>query len=126
MGIIGMKIKIKSGSVEVEAELNSSETAKKIFESLPLEGSVNTWGDEIYFDIPVSCEEENGQEEVEVGDLGYWLSGSCFCIFFGRTPVSTSDKPRAASNVNVFGKIIGDTEILKQIRSGDQIIVEKI
>jgi len=120
-----MKIKIKSGDVEVEAELNETETAKKIFEALPIEGSIQTWGEEIYFSIPVKVEEEKGQEEVEVGELGYWPPGSAFCIFFGKTPVSTSDKPRAASNVNVFGKILGDSTVFKSVKDGEKISVEK-
>jgi len=121
-----MKIKITGGDVKVEAELNDSNTAEQIYNSLPLSSRASTWGDEIYFDIPVKCKEENSREEVEIGDLGYWLQGSCFCIFFGKTPASTSDKPRAASPVNVFGKISSGIEKLKQIADRDAIIVEKI
>lgn len=104
--------------------MNNSETAKKIYNVLPIETSFNTWGDEIYFDIPVKCRPENPRADVEAGDLGYWLEGSCFCIFYGRTPASKSDKPRAASPVNVFGKIIGDANVFKTI-SGNKIRIEK-
>lgn len=120
-----MEIKIKSGNFEVEAELDKSETAKKIFDALPIESEAQTWGDEIYFSIPVECEEENAKIEVEIGDLGYWLQGKCFCIFFGRTPASTSEKPRAASKVNVFGRIIGSPLVFKNVKDGSRISVEK-
>jgi len=87
-------------------------------------------GGEIYFDMNLlgkaspKIEEENAKEEVEIGDLGYWLQGSCFCIFFGRTPVSTNDKPRAASKVNVFGKVTKGLEVLKKINSGESVRIE--
>lgn len=121
-----MKIKIISGDIEVNAELNKSNTAKKIAKILPIEASANRWGDEIYFEIPLKIEEESSTEIVDVGDLAYWLDGSCFCIFFGRTPASTDKRPRASSAVNVFGKILGNATVLKKIKSGDKIKVEVI
>jgi len=120
-----MKIKIKSGKFEVEAELNDSYTAKRIFEKLPFSSLVKTWGDEIYFSIPIKLGEDNAKIEVDVGDLAYWPPGNAFCIFFGRTPVSKSNKPRAASNVNLFGKIIGDPLVFKNVKDGSKIIVEE-
>lgn len=122
-----MKIRITAGSVEAEAELLDNQTARRIHDALPIEASANTWGDEIYFTIPVECDrEEDARAEVEVGDLGYWLAGSGFCIFFGRTPMSSGDKPVAASEVNVFGKVVGDPTVLKSVRSGDKVLVEKV
>jgi len=120
-----MKIKIKSGNVKVEAELNESYTAKRIFEKLPFSAIAKTWGGEVYFSIPVHLGEEKGREEVEVGDVAYWPDGNAFCIFFGRTFASKNDKPRAASKVNIFGKIVGDTDSLKKIEDGTKIIVER-
>ena len=112
-------------SVEGEsllAELNDSETAQKISEALPIEGTVNIWGEEIYFDIPVSADQaSDAREEVEVGTLAYWLAGSALCIFFGRTPVSTGEKPRAYSPVNIVGHVIDDTEPLKTVSSASTI-----
>lgn len=123
------KIKIHTNSTGyVEAEITEDknpETAKALIDALPFESRVSRWGDEVYFDIPVSASEENSQIEVEVGDLGYWPSGSCFCIFFGRTPSSSGDKPAAASPVNVFGKVLGETTIFKDSKSGEIIRVEK-
>ena len=119
------KIAITTEDLKVDASLNDSETAEKIWDALPIEGSVNTWGDEIYFSIPVNVELENAKEVVSEGDLGYWPPGSAFCIFFGLTPASQGDEIRPASPVNVFGKIIGDSKVFKKVSSGAKIIIEK-
>jgi len=119
------KIRIKVGVIETVAELNDSRTAQAIWEALPIKGHVNLWGDEIYFSIPLSLELEAGQELVSIGDLGYWPQGSAFCIFFGRTPISKGDKIRPASPVTVFGKVIGDASLFKQVASGTKITIEK-
>ena len=119
------KITITTQDLKVEASLNDSNTAQKIWEALPIEGSVNTWGDEIYFSIPINVGSENAKEVVLEGDLGYWPPGSAFCIFFGLTPASQGDEIRPASPVNVFGKIIGDSKAFKKVNSGAKIIIEK-
>ncbi len=119
------KIKIKAGSVEAEALLNDSATAKKIWDGLPLEARANTWGDEIYFAIPVKAPlEKTAQELVEVGDLGYWPSGNAFCIFFGPTPMSRGNEVRPASAVNVIGRVSGDARVFQQVPSGSKIRIE--
>jgi len=125
-----MKIKIKTQHGELEAEINENKnpkTAKAIIQALPIKGRANRWGDEIYFEIPVKIGKENSQQEVEIGDLAYWIEGSCFCIFFGKTPVSSGNKPKAYSPVNVFGKIISENfiEILKKVKDGEKIRIEK-
>lgn len=117
------KIKIESGDVSVEATLNDTVTAREVMEALPIEGSAQTWGDEVYFEIPVSTEPENAQETVEMGDLGYWPPGSALCIFFGPTPMSSGDEIRPASPVNVFGKIDGDPTVFKSVSNGDKVTV---
>ena len=120
MGIIT----IRAESITVEAELNDSVTASKITEILPIEGTANVWGDEIYFDIPLNLDlESDARAEVEVGDLAYWPTGSAFCIFFGPTPVSTDEKPKAYSPVNVFGKVIGDALQFKSVPNGAKITI---
>lgn len=123
------KIKIITGATDdVIAELSekSPKTAEAIWNALPFEASANTWGDEIYFSIPVEVGEENAQETVEMGDLGYWPPGNAMCIFFGPTPMSkTPQEIRPASPVNVFGKIPVDPKVFKKVRSGSQIRVEK-
>ena len=103
------KIIIKAGQVEGRAELNDSATATAIWQALPIEGSANTWGEEIYFRIPVSQALEPGAREVvELGDLAYWPQGEAFCIFFGATPISDPGEIRPASAVNVVGRLSDD------------------
>jgi len=121
-----MKIRIKAGSVDAEAVLNESPTAKKVWEALPLEARADTWGDEIYFGIPVkSSLEKDALEVVEVGDLGYWPTGSAFCIFFGPTPMSRGKEVRPASAVNVIGRVSGDARIFKKVPSRVKVRIEK-
>ena len=86
------KIKIKARKIEVLAQLNDSGIAGLILETLPISASVNTWGDEIYFTIPITAKLENPVDTVEKGDLGYWPEGKCFCIFFGPTPISSENE----------------------------------
>ena len=120
------KIIIALNNLNITAELNETSTAQVIYDSLPFSGTVNRWGDEIYFTIPVHVDQEvDAKQDVEIGDLGFWPVGDAFCIFFGRTPVSKNDKPRAYSPVNIFGKILGDTSVLKKIQQGTEIQIKK-
>lgn len=120
------RIRIKSGTLSVEAELNESSTAKMIWDALPIVGEVNTWGDEIYFGIPVKAERApDARADVEVGELGYWPVGKAFCIFFGPTPASSGSKPRAASPVNIVGRVLGDATLFRQVRDGASITLER-
>ncbi|HEX2033607.1 MAG TPA: cyclophilin-like fold protein [Chloroflexota bacterium] len=120
-------IRITAGSVQAEAELTASATASAIWEALPLSARASTWGDEIYFSIPVHLDEEQARETVELGDLGYWPPGNAFCIFFGPTPASRSAAEiRPASPVNVFGRLRGDAAAFKRVRSGESVRVERV
>jgi len=120
---MGNKIHIRAGTIEAEAELNDTGTAQAIWETLPIKGRVNLWGDEIYFSIPLSLELEAGQELVNMGELGYWPEGNAFCIFFGPTPVSQGDEIRPASPVTVFGKVIGDATVFKKVAARMEITI---
>ncbi len=119
------QIRIKAGSVVVVAELYNTKTAEAIWQALPFSSKVNTWGDEIYFSIPVKIGLESGQEIVDIGDLGYWPQGSAFCIFFGQTPMSNKDEIRAASAVNIFGKVVDDARVFKKVGDGEEIVIER-
>ena len=129
--LIKMSEKIKiytrsSGVVSAEISFERNpKTAKAILDALPILAKANTWGDEIYFRIKINLLEENAQQDVEIGDLGYWPQGSGFCIFFGRTPISRGDRPKAASPVNVFGRILEDSTVFKKTKSGEEIRIEK-
>ena len=121
-----MKIKIFVNDLEVEAELKNTASAKAVYEILHIDGAANRWGDEIYFVIPLKLDlEKDATDVVEKGDLAYWPEGCCFCIFFGKTPESTETEIKAASKVNIIGKIIGDPTVFKTVNNGDLLIVEK-
>lgn len=124
-GMAERTIVIKTGSVTAEAVLTTSRTADAIWKSLPLTGRVNTWGEEIYFTIPVKMDLEDGKEVVNEGDLGYWPAGHAFCIFFGQTPVSTEHEIRPASAVNLFGRLKDDPKAFTMVKDGEKIVIEK-
>ncbi|RPJ10821.1 MAG: hypothetical protein EHM36_02730 [Deltaproteobacteria bacterium] len=120
------KIRITTGELKVEAELNDSKTAQLIWEALPIESSNNLWGEEIYFSIPVKGGQEKGARDVvSAGEIGYWPPGQAFCIFFGPTPASRGDEIRAASAVNIIGKVLSDPKIFRKAKDGAKIILEK-
>jgi hypothetical protein len=115
-----------TGSVAATATLDSSPTAQAIWDALPIEASADTWGDEIYFKIPVALEEDGARDVVGLGDLGYWPPGRAFCIFFGPTPASRGGEIRPASPVNVFGRVDGNATVFKQVRAGARIRLERL
>jgi hypothetical protein len=121
------KIMIRTAEVEAEAVLNESATALAIWQALPLEASVNTWGEEIYFRIPVVQDlEADAKELVQLGDLGYWPQGQAFCIFFGATPISGPGEIRPASAVNIVGRLLDDPTKFLQVSAGAKLILERL
>jgi hypothetical protein len=117
------KLQIQAGDVAASAQLNDSPTAQAIWRSLPIEAQASTWGDEIYFSIPVDQPVDHGVEVVALGDLAYWPPGKAFCIFFGSTPMSRGNEIRPASAVNVVGRLDGDPAIFRKVRSGARIVL---
>jgi len=118
-------IKITVGDVEVEAQLNNSKTAKLIGEALPIKASAKRWGEEIYFSIDVEAKlEKNSRDVVEAGELGYWPDGNAFCMFFGLTPASRGNEIRAASAVNIIGKMKGNLSGLTNVPGGANVLIE--
>ena len=121
------QIQVSTGNLTLTATLNELETAKQLWESLPITGRVQIWGDEIYFSIPVNVQEELGsQETVEVGTVAYWPPGSALCLFWGPTPISAPGEIRPASAVNVVGILDNDPNLLAEVPSQAEIIIEKI
>jgi uncharacterized protein len=123
--VLAHRIRITAGDVQATAVLNQSETARAIWAALPIEARGSTWGDEIYFGIPVDRGEEEARAVVDLGDLAYWPPGKAFCIFFGPTPASHGDECRPASPVNVVGKIDGDPTTFKRVPSGARVVLAK-
>ena len=120
-----MTLRIAAGPVSAQASLNDSSTARAVWAALPIEAAAQTWGDEIYFPIPMSLAEEDAQEVVAPGDLGYWPPGRAFCIFFGPTPASRGDECRPASPVNVLGRVEGDPAVFRAVRAGTRMRLER-
>lgn len=120
------QIIIQAGQVTASAELADNATADAIWEALPLEGRANRWGDEIYFDITVSLESsDDARQEMEIGELAYWPGGTAFCVFFGPTPVSHDEEPRAYTDVNPFGQVLDDATRFSDVLDGEKIKVSQ-
>ncbi len=116
---------IRSEEADLKVDLGEGPTAEEIWDRLPFKGPANLWGDEIYFEIPVSVgPEDEARETVEVGDVGYWPQGEALCIFFGPTPASTDEKPKAASPVTVVGRVSEGLNDVERIKSGETLRVE--
>lgn len=117
------EILITIGQVRCRAVLNDTACAAAIYESLPLEASANTWGEEVYFDIGLACgEADDARVDMDVGEVGYWPPGRAVCLFFGRTPASGADgRPRAASKVNPIGRLVGEPGVLQGVGDGETV-----
>ncbi|MDA3883421.1 MAG: cyclophilin-like fold protein [Bacteroidales bacterium] len=113
-----MDIQIQIGSVVLKAILHDTPTGRAIYKSLPLSDNVITWGKEAYFSIPVhQALDETATETVSLGDIGYWPSGQCFCVFWGQQPISA---------VSLCGKITSDISVLNTIQNNEKITISAI
>jgi hypothetical protein len=119
------RIRITTGSVAADAQLNGSRTARRIWDALPISAKASTWGHEIYFDIGLDLPPESPREIVEAGDLAYWPPGRAFCLFFGPTPASRGDEIRPASPVTLVGRIAGDPQVFRSVRAGAPVTIER-
>ena len=121
------RIRITIGGLKVEAELNPTRTAQQVYEALPIETKVNTWGEEFYCKLPgVKDHRETATTRVKIGDVAFWGAGEMLAIFFGRTPMSLGADPVPADRVNILGKVIGDATILQTVMDSTMIKVEPI
>jgi len=99
-------------------------TTEALLSAIPFSSKANTWGDEVYFEAPFHAElESDARAEMEIGDVAFWPDGDAIAIFFGRTPASRSDKPRAYSPCNIVGTLEGDMALLRRVKSGDDLEV---
>ena len=120
------RIRFDFGKLTIEADLLQTPTARAIAAALPAEARVKTWGEEVYFDVPVRIAgEPNARDVVSLGDIAYWPDGPAIAIGFGRTPVSRGEEIRLASPVNVFARALSDVRVLKRIKAGERVTVTK-
>jgi hypothetical protein len=120
------RITIAAGEVSIDAELDDSPTALAIRDVLPIRGRAQLWGEEIYFEIPVDLgPAPDARADVAVGELGYWPPGRALCVFFGPTPASGDDQPRAASPVNIVGRVDGDATAFRAVTAGTNVVVKR-
>ena len=121
-----MKLRIEAGNVVLLAELQNTPTSKALAGALPFEARAQTWGEEVYFTTPVSAKlEPDAKQIVEPGTVCFWTEGNALALPWGRTPISTDQRPKLASRCNVLGRIEGNPADLQKIRSGEKITVSK-
>jgi hypothetical protein len=120
-------IRFDFGKLALEAELLDTPTARSILAALPVSSSVRTWGEEVYFDIPVAVPREaDARAVVTPGEIAYWPDGQAIAIGFGRTPISRGEETRLASPCNVFAKTLGDVRLLRDVRDGAKVTVTAV
>src|SRR5262245_66158567 len=119
-----VRIRFDFGSLALEAELLDTPTARAIAAALPMSSSVLTWGEEVYFEIPVKVAREQGARAVVTpGEVAYWPDGHCIALGFGRTPISQGDETRLASPCNIFGRVVEDVKALRIVKAGTNVKV---
>ncbi|HUJ09519.1 MAG TPA: cyclophilin-like fold protein [Verrucomicrobiae bacterium] len=120
-----MRIQISWAKGKAFGVLNETPTAKKLAAALPCDSTANTWGEEVYFIVPIHAElEPDAQQVVPPGTICYWIHGQSLALPFGPTPVSQGNECRLVTKTNILGKLEGDPRILKSIRDGDEVRVE--
>ncbi len=119
---------MRAGDVDMVAELRDTPTAENLWGQLPVESRAARWGDEFYFQVPsvLADVEDDARDEMEVGEIGYWVEGQSVAVFFGPTPLSREGEPRAAEPVNVLGRVRGDARAFDRLTDGVTFHLERV
>jgi hypothetical protein len=121
-----MKLRVSAAACSVEIQLKDTPTAKALLEATPFESRAQTWGEEVYFSTPVSAKvEADAKQVVEPGTVCFWCEGDALALPYGRTPISTDERPKLASRCNVVGTLLGDPKALARIKSGEKLTVSR-
>lgn len=118
--------KTSQGDFVAEISNKNEQIAQELPKHLPIRSTVSTWGEEIYFETPITTEVTDPQEIVQLGDVGYWPPGKALCLFFGKTPISSESEIKPASAVGIFARLASPFDALKLIRDGEEITVQKL
>ncbi len=122
-----VRIRFDFGTLALAADLLDTPTARAIAKALPITAAVMTWGEEVYFEIPVKvAREKDARAVVTPGEVAYWPDGHCIALGFGRTPISQGDECRLASPCNIFARIAGDVKTLAKVRGGTKVTVTAV
>ncbi len=122
-----MRVRFDFGSVTLDAETFDTPTARAIMAALPITASALTWGEEVYFDIPVKvAREKDARAIVKPGEIAYWPEGHAIAIGFGRTPISKRDETRLASPCNIWAKALSDVKTLAKVKGGSKVVVSAV
>lgn len=121
------RIRFDFGTLALDAELNDTTTAQAIAAALPITSEVMTWGEEVYFGVPVRVKREaDARAVVTPGEIAYWPDGAAIAIGFGRTPISRGDETRLASPCNIWARALGDVKALKAVKAGTAVKVSRV
>lgn len=121
------KARITAGAASLDVILKDTPTADAIWDALPISSIASTWGEEVYFAVPVSQPREaDARDLLEMGEIAFWPDGDAIAIVFGRTPISGPGEMRLASASNIWAEADGDPTVMYPVRGGDSVRVERV